>query len=128
MARTQTGLIWHGPRVKVKVTAGMQKNLTIAALFVVRKVKESLTIAGPTKTRPETPASIAGEPPHRRTGTLARSITYEVLPGTARVGTNVKYGKFLEVGTSKMMARPYLRPAVNKNQREIKRILSRKIK
>ena len=121
------GLIWHGKATEFRIKAGMQKNLTAAAIYVVRKVKESLAIAGPTKTSPGTPASLPGEPPRRRTGRLARSITHEVTPTTARVGTNVKYGKYLETGTSKMAARPYLRPAVIKNRRMIKKILNRKI-
>ena len=122
-----SGLIWHGNRVKDRIEAGMQRNLTTAAIFVVRKVKESLTTAGPTRMQPGTPASAPGEPPHRRTGTLARSITHEVTATTARVGTNLKYGKFLETGTSVMAARPYLRPAVYKNKRMIKKILNRRI-
>ncbi len=122
-----SGLIWHGPRVRVAVDAGLQRNLTAAALFVVRKVKESLATAGPTKTRPGTSASEPGQPPHRRTGTLSRSITHEVTKGSAKVGTNLKYGKYLETGTSQMAARPYLRPGVYKNQRQIKKLLSRKI-
>ncbi|KKN45136.1 hypothetical protein LCGC14_0685890 [marine sediment metagenome] len=122
-----SGLIWHGPSVKFKIKEGMQRNLMAAAIFVVGKVKQSLATAGPTKTNPHTPASGPGEPPHRRTGTLSRSITHEVTAATARVGTNIKYGKFLETGTSKMAARPYLRPGVYKNQREIKKILGRKI-
>ncbi len=122
-----SGMIWHGKAVNIRVKAGMQKNLTAAAIFVVRKVKQSLAQAGPTKTRPGTPASSPGEPPHRRTGTLARSITHEIHGASARVGTNVKYGKFLETGTSKMAARPYLRPAVIKNRRAIKKILTKKV-
>ncbi len=125
-----SGLIWHGPRVKVKIATGMERNLTAAALFVVGKVKESLTKAGPTKTNPHTPASAPGQPPHRRTGTLARSITHEVTKNSARVGTNLKYGKYLETGAPSinLKPRPYLRPAVYKNQRTIKKILTRKIK
>ena len=122
-----SGMIWYGDRVKFKIKEGMERNLTAAALFVVRKVKQSLAIAGPTKTRPHTPASRAGQPPHRRTGKLARSITHEVTKTTARVGTNVKYGKFRETGTSTMAARPYLRPGVYKNRRQVKKILGKRI-
>ena len=122
-----SGMVWHGEQVKFRIKAGMQKNLTAAAIYVVRKVKESLAVAGPTKTHPEASASSPGQPPHRRTGTLARSITHEVTQDSARVGTNVKYGKFLETGTSKMAARPYLRPAVYKNRQQIKKMLNRKI-
>ena len=86
------------------------------------------------------------------TGALSRSITHEVTPGRARVGSNLKYARIHEVGgvirprvaaflhfktedggwvmTKKvtMPARPYLRPAVIKNKRMIKKILNRKIK
>ena len=122
-----SGVIWHGKAVQSRIKTGMKRNLTAAAIFVVRKVKESLSQAGPTRTSPQTPASKPGQPPHRRTGTLARSITHEVSKDSARVGTNLKYGKFLETGTSKMAARPYLRPGVYKNQRAIKKILTRKV-
>ena len=121
------GVIWHGRAVELRIKAGMVRNLTAAAIFVVRKVKESLAVAGPTKTHPGAPASKPGKPPHRRTGTLSRSITHEVTATTARVGTNLKYGKPLETGTSKMAARPFLRPAVYKNKRAIKKLLGRKI-
>ncbi len=122
-----TKMTWHGPRVKAAIGAGMTRNLTAAALFVVRKVKLSLAVAGPTKTRPNTPASGPGEPPHRRTGILSRSITHEVEGKSAKVGTNLKYGKYLETGTSQMLARPFLRPGVFKNRREIKKILNKRI-
>ena len=122
-----SNVIWHGPAVRARIDAGIQRNLTAAALFVVRQVKLSLAVAGPTKTIPHTPASKPGEPPHRRTGTLSRSITHEVTKYRARVGTNIKYSKPLELGTSKMAARPYLRPAVYKNRRQIKKFLGRKI-
>ena len=124
-----SGVIWHGPSVAKKIDSGMQRNLTKAALFVVRKVKESLTIAGPTKTNPGTSASSPGQPPHRRTGTLARSITHEVTATTARVGTNVKYARALELGYSRnnLAPRPYLRPAIYKNRTAIKKLLASKI-
>ena len=123
-------LVWHGRIVQKNIDRGIERNLTLAALFVVRYVKQSLSKAGPTKTSPKTPASKPGEPPHRRTGTLSRSITHEVTKDTARVGTNIKYAKALEVGyaPNNLAARPYLRPAVNKNRRQIKKLLGKKIR
>lgn len=60
--------------------------------------------------------SSPGEPPRKRTGTLQKSIAHEIerRPGEvlARIGTKVGYGKFLEFGTRRMAARPYLRPAL----------------
>jgi len=35
------------------------------------------------------------------------------------VGTNVEYGKFLELGTPKMGPRPFLRPALENNRKNI---------
>lgn len=55
-------------------------------------------------------ASAPGQYPMTDTGRLASSVKFE-LPQTdlvARVGTNLKYGAFLEFGTSKMEARPWL--------------------
>jgi HK97 gp10 family phage protein len=50
------------------------------------------------------------------TGRLRSSITHEVGGDAegmvARVGTNVEYAKYLEYGTSRMSARPFLRPAL----------------
>lgn len=59
-----------------------------------------------------------------KTGTLKRSITHQptVPKRSVRVGTNVIYGPFVEMGTSKMSARPYLRPALEANMPEIKRL------
>ena len=53
----------------------------------------------------------------RETGTLAESIGVEVERSpdgvVAHVGTSLLYGLFQEVGTSKMPANPYLRPALD---------------
>jgi HK97 gp10 family phage protein len=50
------------------------------------------------------------------TGRLRASITHEVsVRGrdvTGRVGTNVEYARYVEFGTRRMRARPYLRPAL----------------
>lgn len=44
-------------------------------------------------------------------GTLRNSITHEVSGDSVYIGTNVEYGKFVELGTYKMAARPFLKPA-----------------
>lgn len=48
-----------------------------------------------------------------RTGTLRRSIHSVFASGglSAVVGPSVLYGKFVEFGTRRMGARPYMRPA-----------------
>lgn len=51
------------------------------------------------------------------TGRLRSSITHEMLSGggslIGRVGSNVEYAAYVELGTSRMAARPYLRPALS---------------
>jgi hypothetical protein len=59
-------------------------------------------------------ASRPGAPPNTDTGALARSVAVErVSDGVADVGTSLEYGKYLEHGTYKMEARPWLVPAAN---------------
>ena len=45
------------------------------------------------------------------TGNLRNSITHTSDGSAAYIGTNVEYGKYVELGTVKMAAQPYLRPA-----------------
>ena len=59
-----------------------------------------------------------------RTGRLRSSITTEkVKPFEVHVGTNVFYGPFVEYGTRKMSAQPYLRPSLFEKQSTIKKML-----
>jgi HK97 gp10 family phage protein len=77
-------------------------------------------------------ASRPGNPPHKQTGRLQGSITWELsrrgLFGRglmARVGTNLTYGRYLELGTRKMRPRPWLRRSINEVKPQIKMILTR---
>lgn len=57
-------------------------------------------------------ASAPGQAPQSDTGTLANSAKWERDAQGYVVGTSIKYGLWLEVGTSKMAPRPWLMPAV----------------
>lgn len=63
------------------------------------------------------------------TGLLRNSITH-ALDGTnaVHIGTNVEYAPFIEAGTSRMAARPFLRPAVEDYRDEYKEILENNLK
>lgn len=63
------------------------------------------------------------------TGRLRNSITH-ALDGTkaVHIGTNVEYAPFVEAGTSRMKARPFLRPAVEDFRDEYKEILENNLK
>ncbi len=70
--------------------------------------------------------SLPGEPPKKIRGDLQRSIAYEMGPDrlSAKVGTNLDYGAYLELGTSRMAPRPFLRSTLLEEQGTIDRILS----
>lgn len=58
-------------------------------------------------------ASAPGKSPAVDTGRLRQSIgVQKVGEGHYRVGTNVEYAPYLEFGTRRMAARPFMRPAL----------------
>lgn len=60
------------------------------------------------------------------TGRLRNSITYEPRPSehAVYIGTNVEYGKYVELGTSnkKYPKQPFLGPAITDHAEDYKRI------
>lgn len=59
------------------------------------------------------------------TGNLRGSITHEVDAGEKAVyiGTNVEYAPYVELGTSKQKAQPYLRPAATEHGNQYRQVL-----
>ena len=57
------------------------------------------------------------------TGRLRSSITNEVDTETAYIGTNVEYGPYVEMGTSRMRAQPFLEPAMTEHLSEYRDII-----
>ena len=58
-------------------------------------------------------ASAPGEPPAVDYGVLWNSLRAGLVgPGLSELAVGAKYGRSLEYGTSRMAARPFLRPAV----------------
>lgn len=66
-------------------------------------------------------ASAPNEAPAVITGKLRKSISFNVHNfNQLEFGSNVEYGKYLELGTVKMKPRPYLKPSIlNKNKNSI---------
>lgn len=61
--------------------------------------------------------SAPGQPPNNDTGVLAGNIeTVAVRPLLVRVKSKAPYASALEFGTSKMAARPYMKPALQKKK------------
>ncbi len=59
-------------------------------------------------------------------GTLRNSIAHQVVmqETAVYVGTNVEYAPYVELGTSKMAKRPYLKPAIEDHIEHYKQIIS----
>lgn len=58
------------------------------------------------------------------TGRLRNSITHQQYSDdTEVIGTNVEYAPFVELGTHKQKAQPYLRPAAENHSAEYKAII-----
>ena len=83
----------------------IQQRLTQAAILVERTAKQICVV---------------------ETGTLKRSINRRIEKRKAVIGTNIEYAPYVEMGTSKMSARPFLRPALEANWGKIKRIFSKR--
>lgn len=66
-----------------------------------------------------------------KSGNLRGSITHEeTQSGTmyiTQIGTEVKYGKYVECGTYKMGARPYLKPALANHTSQVGETIRRKL-
>lgn len=66
--------------------------------------------------------------PGYRGGTLRNSITHEQWDEkTEVIGSTVDYSKFVELGTYKMKARPFLRPAAENHGAEYKAVIEREL-
>ncbi len=63
-------------------------------------------------------ASAPGEPPMSDTGNLASQVKFQFGELEGVVFTPVKYGLYLEIGTSNMEARPWLFPSLEENRQQ----------
>ena len=98
---------WYGDKVIQNVEQAIDLALTASALLVEGQAKALCPVD---------------------TGNLRNSITHEVEKKEARVGTNVSYGIYQELGTSKMAAQPFLNPALEQNKGNIRKIFADALK
>lgn len=59
------------------------------------------------------------------TGNLRNSISHTQSDNTEYIGTNVEYAPYVELGTSRTRAQPYLKPAVANNVSVYQQIIKR---
>src|SRR6185436_646816 len=114
----------------------LAQSLTESSLVVQAEARQSI-LKGPKtgrvyvrRGRIRHRASAPGQPPASDTGTLARSIVIDVDKDkmTASVGSNVKYAPFLELGTSRMAARPFLKRALEVKRTQIVKIIQARLR
>lgn len=136
-------LKWRGGEVSREIEAGIRKNITAASIYLASVIKADISQPGTLryhaltkKGKPSKKAktvynfthSAPGNPPYKQTGRLRASITHEVNGLVGRVGTNVRYSRFLELGTRKMAPRPFLLTNMRKHNATLIRILTGRIR
>jgi HK97 gp10 family phage protein len=72
-------------------------------------------------------ASAPGEAPASDTGNLVSNIMVQDKGDSIEVQSNAEYSKFLEYGTSKMEARPFLFPAYEMSREKIVQAIFKKV-
>lgn len=117
-------MTWNGDAFEKFVNAEAEKRVEAAAIYVKNQIKAAISTPSMGGKEPSAP----GEPPHKDTGRLRASIAHERHGMVARVGTNVTYGKSLELGTKTMAARPFIRATYRKCLPTIMRILKGGVK
>ena len=98
-------VIWHGRSHFAIVRRGLRAGMKRGADRAAKMVRAKVSIPYP-------PASSPGNPPHRRTGRLMRSIRSRIGDRGNNVVVEVvataPYASYLQEGTRRMLARPFL--------------------
>ena len=110
--------VWYGEQAKAHVRSRVSLRVEAAGRVFRDLIRGAMGIPGPAP-------SAAGEYPHKQLGHLRRNIQmqFDRATLTARVGTNVLYGKYLETGTRHMAARPWLSNAIRDFSSNVRAVL-----
>ena len=158
-------LKWNGPQFLAALKAELRRRIYAASILVANHAKELINVEGAGKAIRKHSywyggvkrtvrkkgyvyghsVSQPGEPPRKQFGNLLKSVAFEVtdtlLGPAGRVGTNIPYGRALEMGASgtrskawgrptrsyrwTLLARPWLRRALKEMSGAIKFIMIR---
>jgi HK97 gp10 family phage protein len=86
-----------------EINQALEKGLTAAGIFCVAEAKKKTVVD---------------------TGTLRDNTFYEVDKNTVLIYNLMEYAPYIELGTVRMEARPFLRPAVFNNRKKITDIIA----
>ena len=135
MAGSSANLKWYGPEFDRRYRRFLTLWLNVSVRLVRQHAVRLLSVAGTGRSGRSRKAkqvyganpSKPGEPPRKQRGRLRSSVAVEVDVDKAsgRVGTSLKYGRYLELGTRKMAARPWLRRSLNETKAAIKEAATR---
>lgn len=117
---------WNGPSIAALARQGAARGV-VSATEIVRSEAISLILDGPKTGRVyrrrsvEHRASAPGEAPASDTGRLVNSIRTDFDLGAlvGKVIASTAYAAYLEYGTAKMEARPYMRPALARKRKDV---------
>ena len=117
--------------IKIEIdSTEARKFLKEKGINVNKRIKEAIRIITPF-IHGEVKESIAGrrnEPTSVDTGRFLNSVEFETSDNDAVIFTQIPYAKFLEYGTTKMMARRHFNNTKERNKEKIKSIFEEKIK
>ena len=110
--------ISHKDEVQAAVTEAMARALEICGGKAETYAKQLAPVGTPEST---------GIPGYHG-GTLRNSITHEQMDEkTEVIGSTVYYAPYVELGTYKMKARPFLRPAAENHLTEYKEVIEKEL-
>jgi hypothetical protein len=151
---------FYGRQFMAILNAELKKRVYACVIAVANRAKKLLSVPGTgqriratVKHRKKSTVyghspSAPGDPPRKQTGRLRSSVAFEVQDTAqgpvGRAGTNVKYGRALELGASEtrnqvygkptrpyrwtLLARPWLRRALTEMLPFIRAVMSRPMK
>jgi hypothetical protein len=118
---------WYGKDFKDDLNKVIRAKLTTCGEIIISDAQRSMMEPKSGVPGPQTTRSAPGEAPAVQTGILKESLAQEPLEDRVgiRVGTNKRYGLYLELGTRRMRARPWIRPALDRSTKAIRVVFSK---
>jgi HK97 gp10 family phage protein len=117
--------------IDVKITDNSDKFLN-ALPEQIEQALIAIGLTAETKAKEEVTRAVYDTPErgYIRTGDLRKRITnkVEMSEKTVYIGENLEYAPYVELGTSRMKPRPFLKPAIMNNVDEYKKLAEQALK